>query len=192
MKENKFLRRILCVGVLFIAFVMYGCNQEPLYSSEISDDVNDIVNATELDMNLLAGKTIQDVSAISADNSLDEEDTVFDDPYGESNVQAGDLTDNKDLKNVNSATADINNTVSSTTSNSNLISDKDGSSGESEIFSDTGNGITYVLNKNTKKFHKPDCSSAKDMKPQNRKESDKSREELEKLGYTPCKSCIGD
>ena len=51
---------------------------------------------------------------------------------------------------------------------------------------------TYVINKNTKKFHKPDCSSAKDMKPQNRKESDKSREELEKLGYTPCKSCIGD
>ncbi len=188
MKENKFLRRILCVGVLLIAFVMYGCNQEPLYSSEIYDDVNDIVNATELDMNLLAGKSIQDVSAISADNSLNEEDTVSDDPYGESNVQAGDLTDNKDFKNVNSATADINNTVSSTTSNSNLISDKDGSIGESEIFSDTGNGITYVLNKNTKKFHYQSCPSVKDIKPKNKGEAT-GRESIIQKGFVPCKRC---
>ncbi len=51
---------------------------------------------------------------------------------------------------------------------------------------------TYIINRNTKKFHLPTCSSAIDMKPQNKKESNKSREELEKLGYTPCKSCIGD
>lgn len=51
---------------------------------------------------------------------------------------------------------------------------------------------TYIINRNTKKFHLPTCSSVIDMKPQNKKESDKSREELEKLGYTPCKSCIGD
>lgn len=51
---------------------------------------------------------------------------------------------------------------------------------------------TYIINKNTKKFHLPNCSSAIEMKPQNKKESDKTREELEKLGYTPCKSCIGD
>lgn len=50
---------------------------------------------------------------------------------------------------------------------------------------------TYIINRNTKKFHLPTCSSAVDMKPQNRKESDKTREELEKLGYSPCKSCIG-
>ncbi len=51
--------------------------------------------------------------------------------------------------------------------------------------------ITYIINRNSKKFHKPDCSSVKDMKPQNKKESDKSREELEKLGYSPCLSCFG-
>lgn len=49
---------------------------------------------------------------------------------------------------------------------------------------------TYIINKNTKKFHLPTCSSAIDMKPQNKKESDKTKEELEKLGYSPCKSCI--
>lgn len=51
---------------------------------------------------------------------------------------------------------------------------------------------TYIINKSSKKFHKPDCSSVSDMKAQNKKESDKSREELEKLGYSPCKSCIGE
>lgn len=51
--------------------------------------------------------------------------------------------------------------------------------------------ITYIINRNTKKFHLPDCASIKDTKPQNKKESDKTREELEKLGYSPCKSCIG-
>lgn len=50
---------------------------------------------------------------------------------------------------------------------------------------------TYIINKNTKKFHLPTCSSAIDMEPQNKKESDKTKEELEKLGYSPCKSCIG-
>ena len=49
----------------------------------------------------------------------------------------------------------------------------------------------YIINRNTKKFHLPSCSSAIEMKPQNKKESSKSREELEKLGYSPCKSCIG-
>lgn len=51
--------------------------------------------------------------------------------------------------------------------------------------------ITYIINRNSKKFHKPNCSSVKDIKPQNKKESDKTQEELEKLGYSPCKSCIG-
>ncbi len=50
--------------------------------------------------------------------------------------------------------------------------------------------LTYVINKNSKKFHIESCSSVKDMKPQNKKTTDKTREELEKLGYSPCKACI--
>lgn len=49
---------------------------------------------------------------------------------------------------------------------------------------------TYIINKNSKKFHLPDCPSVDDMKPQNKKESGQTREELEKLGYLPCKSCL--
>lgn len=49
---------------------------------------------------------------------------------------------------------------------------------------------TYIINRNSKKFHLPTCSSVIDMKPQNKKESNKTYEELEKLGYSPCKVCM--
>lgn len=53
------------------------------------------------------------------------------------------------------------------------------------------NSVTYIINKNSKKYHLPNCSSVKDIKPQNKEESDKTKIELENLGYTPCKSCMG-
>ena len=51
---------------------------------------------------------------------------------------------------------------------------------------------TYIINKSSKKFHVPSCSSVADMKPQNKTESNKSKNELIKLGYSPCKSCLGE
>ena len=50
-------------------------------------------------------------------------------------------------------------------------------------------GTTYTVNKNTKKFHYPYCSSADDIKPQNRKEFTGDRGELIESGYSPCKRC---
>lgn len=47
----------------------------------------------------------------------------------------------------------------------------------------------YILNTNTDKFHKPDCSSAADIKKENKAEFYGSREELIKQGYSPCGNC---
>ena len=47
----------------------------------------------------------------------------------------------------------------------------------------------YVLNNNTRKFHRPSCSSVEDIKPSNREDYTGSREALIKLGYEPCKRC---
>ncbi len=47
----------------------------------------------------------------------------------------------------------------------------------------------YVINTNTKKFHRPDCKSAASMKKENRKSYQGTREELIRLGYEPCQSC---
>ncbi len=51
------------------------------------------------------------------------------------------------------------------------------------------NSQAYVLNKNTKKFHYPHCSSVARMKEKNRKDFYGSREEVLNRGYVPCKNC---
>ena len=50
-------------------------------------------------------------------------------------------------------------------------------------------GTTYVVNKNTKKFHLPSCGSVTDMKEKNKLYYEGPREELIDQGYDPCKRC---
>lgn len=47
----------------------------------------------------------------------------------------------------------------------------------------------YILNTNTKKFHYPTCSSAKDIKSSNRSDYSGTREEIINQGYKPCGRC---
>ena len=49
--------------------------------------------------------------------------------------------------------------------------------------------VTYILNTNSKKIHRPDCDSVNKMSPRNQKETNQSKEELIQEGYTPCQSC---
>lgn len=56
--------------------------------------------------------------------------------------------------------------------------------------SNTENSETeYILNTNSKKFHRKDCGLSKDIKEHNKATSDKSRDELINSGYSPCKNC---
>ena len=48
---------------------------------------------------------------------------------------------------------------------------------------------SYVLNKNTRKFHRPDCSSVRDMAEHNKEYFDGTREEAIERGFVPCKRC---
>lgn len=48
---------------------------------------------------------------------------------------------------------------------------------------------SYILNTNTKKFHRPTCSSVKQMKEYNKKSSSESRDAIIAAGYNPCKKC---
>lgn len=48
---------------------------------------------------------------------------------------------------------------------------------------------TYVLNKNSKKFHLPSCDSVFEMKEKNREYVTWTREECIAEGYSPCGSC---
>lgn len=48
---------------------------------------------------------------------------------------------------------------------------------------------TYVLNTNTKKFHRETCGSVSQIKEENFQKVQMNREELEQSGYSPCKNC---
>ena len=48
---------------------------------------------------------------------------------------------------------------------------------------------SYILNTNTKKFHKSDCALASDIKAENKKSFSGSRSALISQGYKPCGSC---
>lgn len=48
---------------------------------------------------------------------------------------------------------------------------------------------TYILNKNTKKFHLPECGSVDNMADKNKESSTDTREHLIEQGYSPCKNC---
>ncbi|MBR3475266.1 MAG: hypothetical protein IKH34_09425 [Oscillospiraceae bacterium] len=50
-------------------------------------------------------------------------------------------------------------------------------------------GISYVLNKNTHKFHYPFCSSVGQMAEANRINFQGTRDEVIAMGYEPCKRC---
>lgn len=48
---------------------------------------------------------------------------------------------------------------------------------------------SYVLNTNTKKFHKPSCSSVSKMSAKNRSDVEDTRDDLIAQGYSPCGNC---
>lgn len=47
----------------------------------------------------------------------------------------------------------------------------------------------FVLNKSSKKFHKPECSGAYDINPKNKENYTGTRNELTSKGYEPCGLC---
>jgi DNA-entry nuclease len=48
---------------------------------------------------------------------------------------------------------------------------------------------TYIVNTNTRKFHRPGCRYAEKIKDSNREEFTGSRDQLISEGYSPCKYC---
>lgn len=50
-------------------------------------------------------------------------------------------------------------------------------------------GINYIINRNTGKFHYPDCPSVDQMAEHNKKEYTGDRDDLISRGYEPCKRC---
>ena len=91
----------------------------------------------------------------------------------------------------NQTTTSSSSTSSSSTSNSDSSNSETVAETKPTETSTSNNETTstYILNTNTKKFHKPNCSSAKKISDKNRKEYNGSRSALISQGYDPCKNC---
>ena len=83
--------------------------------------------------------------------------------------------------------SDGNSWVASGNISENIENTSDVESSKSEA--DLSQGITYVLNRNTKKFHYESCSSVQDMKEQNKEIVTGNRDDIINRGYEPCKRC---
>lgn len=71
-------------------------------------------------------------------------------------------------------------------------SDEESSASDEQIENITESdweGQTYIINRNTGKFHLPTCDSVNDMKESNKIEVTCDREEIISDGYAPCKRC---
>ena len=62
-------------------------------------------------------------------------------------------------------------------------------SSDSSSSASTAEQQTYILNKRSHKFHRPECDSAQSMSPSNKEEFTGLRQTLIDEGYTPCRSC---
>ena len=68
----------------------------------------------------------------------------------------------------------------------------DYATGESELDEEAlsqGEQENFVLNIGSKKFHRPECSGAKDMKAENRQDYTGTRQLLTAQGFQPCGQC---
>ena len=61
--------------------------------------------------------------------------------------------------------------------------------GEEGTVAGSGDTASYVLNTNSKKFHKPDCSNAASISAGNREDYTGDRNALLDDGYSPCGQC---
>ena len=105
-------------------------------------------------------------------------------------MEAKSVEDNGDgiLFNVYCFNAQPGIAIDYATGNSHLDDSVTESSSQAAV-SDSANVQTYVLNTNTKKFHKESCNSAKSMDASNKKIYKGSRQELIDMGYEACGVC---
>ena len=61
--------------------------------------------------------------------------------------------------------------------------------GSSPSSANTAEQQTYILNKRSHKFHRPECDGVQSMSPSNKEEFTGLRQTLIDEGYSPCKSC---
>ena len=72
------------------------------------------------------------------------------------------------------------------------VSENSGNSGEGEENSDSGNGVTFIHSKNSKKYHISTCRFVVSMSEETKQVLSGTAAELNAEGYSPCMTCKPD
>ena len=96
--------------------------------------------------------------------------------------------DEKTLPGENSASDGASDSIDKKGDESDKSGAKDSAESESEPLS-VPDGVTYVLNNNTMRFHRTDCKGAAEIREHNRSWFYGTREEVLEEGYVPCGMC---
>ncbi len=96
----------------------------------------------------------------------------------------GSVEKSKDSENAATSTLDQQSGASGSKDSTDQLEPKRNSQDANEVSQGD-----YILNANTKKFHRPTCASVKRMSDANKIVSTESREALIEQGYEPCKNC---
>jgi len=117
------------------------------------------------------------INYATGENYASDAKATATDTYSETTSNDTNVTTQSDGTSSNN-TANNNHVIAGTSSNNSA-----GSTAANE------NEQTYVLNKNTHKFHYPSCSSVSKMKESNKEVVTSTRDEIIAKGYDPCKNC---
>ena len=132
-----------------------------------AEETNNNIDSIIEDDEVTDEETIKEDDILTGEDAITEDDKLLDDAVVEESIATDEAKD------------ESKNEVVETTSTIQSIDNSTSSTPE----------VTYVLNTNTKKFHKPKCSSVKKIRDENKKEVTWSRDEVIGAGYDPCGNC---
>ncbi len=148
----------------------------PDYENEIESVSNNEKTDIELD-----GLRVNETE--KSENKTEETETVFtEETYKDTAGITDEIADNEAKEIISNDNKTRSDTVSTESDSVKSEKKQNGASDSTDV------STTYILNKNTKKFHFASCSSAKQIKDKN-KGSDSDRDAIIAQGYQPCKRC---
>lgn len=196
---NAFLRFFVIIFITIIITSFFGCVEEDFNSDIITEEELAKIDERNIDLNpLFDYDSLDDDSSYRNDDNGTTVDTVIQseaivDKSEESVVLQKHSTVALENTDVKVDVTDVDNK-----DNQKTYAPNTGDANKSESLNYDSSGIiaavdnketiTYILNKNTKKFHYQACESASEIKPKN-KDIGYDRDDILNRGFVPCKRC---
>lgn len=133
-----------------------------------------------------------EIESIDVNTNLSEDIPVTNEPIIQNSYNANEIEPNEEVQDnlsVEEMVIEQNNYEEATTVTETYSEPVESYTTTQTTYSPNLSTSAYVLNTNTKKFHRSSCSSVKTIADHNREDSSEDRQEIINRGYDPCKRC---